>query len=426
VFVIVLENESAATTFGQNSAAPYLPNYYGIGHNSNDNYIAMISGQAPNVENQADCILFANFLAYSVGPYGQERGPGCVYPVEIQTIANQLDVAGLTWRDYDESMGATPSREPATCGHPTVGGLDGTQSQTSADQYASRHNPFVYFHAIIDLPTLCARHVVNLDMLPADLESAASTPNYVFITPGLCSDGHDATCKSGDGKGGLGAADAFLQRWVPQITDSPAFRQRNGLLIVTFDESETSDSSACCGEIAGPGSPLPGISGPGGGRVGAVLLSPCIAPGTVSQTPYNHYTMLRSVEDIFGLGHLGYAQLPGETTFGPDIFTRQCAALPRVRIAARARGRRVRLRWRAAHTQGPPAVTFSVQVRRGRGKWHAVRRLRSTTKRTASFTGRPGARYRFRVRATDGLGRIGPYAASSALKLAARRNDHRH
>src|SRR5438067_4356337 len=71
VFVIVLENENAATTFGPNSPAPYLsqtlraqgayvPNYYGIGHNSNDNYIAMISGQAPNLQTQLDCTSFVD------------------------------------------------------------------------------------------------------------------------------------------------------------------------------------------------------------------------------------------------------------------------------------------------------------------------------------------------------------------------------
>src|SRR5947208_2473580 len=73
VFVIVLENEDAATTFGAGSAIPYLattlraqgvyvPGYYGIGHNSLDNYLAMISGQAPNPSTQADCPVFTNML----------------------------------------------------------------------------------------------------------------------------------------------------------------------------------------------------------------------------------------------------------------------------------------------------------------------------------------------------------------------------
>jgi hypothetical protein len=327
----------------------------------------------------------------------------------------------MTWRDYNESMGADPSREASACAHPVIGAIDGTQLQSKADQYATRHNPFVYFKSIIDLPTLCASHVVNLDKLPADLKSAATTPNYAFITPGLCSDGHDATCQSGDGKGGLAGADAFLQHWVPQITGSPAFRQQNGLLIITFDESDSSDASACCGEVAGPGSISPGLGGVGGGGgdVGAVLLSPCIAPGTVSKTPYNHYTMLRSVEDIFGLGYLGYAGLPGSVPFGADIYTRArvCDALPRVRLSARVHGRQVRLRWSPIATQGPTAASFTVQVQRGHGRWRRIRGLRSTTRRSATFTGRLGSRYRFRARATDGLGRPGPFATSRTLTL---------
>jgi hypothetical protein len=66
--------------------------------------------------------------------------------------------------------------------------------------------------------------------------------------------------------------------------------------------------------------------GPGGGDTGAVLLSPCIKPGTVSHMPYNHYTLLRSVEDIFRLAHLGYAGLSGERSLGSDVFTRRCGA----------------------------------------------------------------------------------------------------
>src|SRR5207248_9647851 len=66
-----------------------------------------------------------------------------------------------------------------------------------------------------------------------------------------------------------------------------AFRNENGLLAIIFDETATSDTSSCCGEMPGPNSPQPGINGPGGGDAGAVLLSPCIKPGTVTQEPYN-------------------------------------------------------------------------------------------------------------------------------------------
>jgi phosphatidylinositol-3-phosphatase len=356
VFVIVLENESASVTFGSGSPAPYLsktlraagafvPKYYGTGHASNDNYISMISGQAPNVQNQGDCITFSDFTPAATGANGQELGTGCVYPSNIKTIADQLLAAGLTWRDYNDGMGANPAREASVCAHPGVGSVDGTQSASATDQYATRHNGFVYFHSIIDDTTLCDTHVVNLDLLPRDLATAANTPNYVFITPSLCNDGHDATCANG-GLGGLPAVDKFLRTWVPRITGSAAFKQQQGLLMIIFDEAATSDTTACCGEIAGPGSPKPGINGPGGGDTGAVMLSPCIKPGTVTQVAYNHYTMLRSVEDIFGLQHLGYAGLTGETSFGSDIFNRSCVPVkPRCHtVTVKIKGKRRRVR----------------------------------------------------------------------------------
>jgi hypothetical protein len=337
VFVIVLENESASTTFGPHSPAPYLaktlvsqgaylPRYYGTGHESNDNYIAMVSGQAPNPQNQADCQFFNNLEPGTIGPNGQAVGTGCVFPTSTKTIADQLQSARLSWRDYNQSMGADPTREAKTCAHPAIGARDNTQSATARDEYVTRHNPFVYFHSIIDRQSYCNSHVVNLSPLRHDLARAATTPNYVFITPDACGDGHDATCANSKRPGGFAGIQQFLKTWVPRITGSPAYRRQNGLLMIIFDEASTSDSSSCCGEIPGPDSPKPGVMGPGGGDTGAVLLSPCIKPGTVSQMPYNHYTLLRSVEDIFGLPHLGYAGLSGARSLGSDVFTRRCGA----------------------------------------------------------------------------------------------------
>jgi phosphatidylinositol-3-phosphatase len=335
VFIIVLENESASTTFGPNSPAPYLahtltaegaflPNYYGVGHHSLDNYIAMISGQAPNPDTDLDCFNYVNFPTSATGAHDQQKGSGCVYPADIPTITSQLTASRYTWRDYNQDIGADPARESATCGHPKLGSPDNTELATPTDMYASRHDPFVYFHSIIDHRALCDSHVVNLDALPKDLSRVSTTRNYTFITPDLCDDGHDSPCADGE-PGGLPQADKFLKQWVPKITASKAFRE-DGLLIVTFDEAATSDASSCCGEIPGPGTPLPGGTGPGGGRVGAVLLSPCITPGTVVRTPYNHYTLLGSIENIFGLNHLGYAGLAGERYFGANIFKRRCGA----------------------------------------------------------------------------------------------------
>jgi hypothetical protein len=336
VFVLVLENENAAVTFSSNPPAPYLArtlpaqgaflgNYYGIGHASLDNYVALISGQAPNEKTQLDCPLFVDFWLQQPGldAHGQALGVGCVYPKIVKTLPDQLEAAGLTWKGYMQDMGKDPNRERSTCGHPPLGARDHTMFATAADKYAAKHNPFVYFHAIIDDQPRCDAHVVNLERLPKDLEALETTPNYVFITPNLCSDGHDPECVDGT-PGGYPAMEAFLRKWVPLITASAAFKQ-DGLLIVTFDESEgegPEGSTACCAEkpLASAHRP-PGVLGPGGGRIGAVLLSKYIKPGTVTSVPYNHYSLLRTVEDIFGLEHLGYAAEPDLQSFGLDVFT---------------------------------------------------------------------------------------------------------
>lgn len=337
VFVLMLENQNAAVTFDSRSPTPYLahtltaqgaflPNYYGIGHASLDNYIALVSGQAPNEKTQLDCPLFSDFLATRPGldAHGQVLGLGCVYPNMVKTLPDQLEAARLTWKGYMEDMGNDPRRERATCGHPQIGTQDYTLIATARDKYAAKHNPFVYFHTIIDDQARCDTHVVNLETLTKDLRSVATTANYTFITPNLCSDGHDPECIDGS-PGGYAGIEVFLRKWVPLITGSPAFKQ-DGLLVITFDESDGSGSegsTACCGEQPLPGARRPaGVLGPGGGRIGAVLVSRYIKPGTVSATPYNHYSLLRSVEDIFGLEHLGYAAEADLRSLGADVFTR--------------------------------------------------------------------------------------------------------
>jgi hypothetical protein len=336
VFVIVLENESYASTFGDPAADPYLAQtlpskgalltqYYGTGHVSNDNYVSMISGQGPNPHNQGDCQVYDNFVG--TGPKtvdGQAVGQGCVYPQSVQTIGNQLTENGLTWKGYMEDMGNVPSREAKTCGHPALESQDGTQMPVSGDGYVTRHDPFVYFHSIIDDQSYCDAHVVPLAGAAKDFTNTSTTPNLSFIVPDLCDDGHDYPCtnEATPGTSAVDDIDRFLKTWVPRITSSPAFK-KDGLLVITFDESDgpQSDASACCNETAGPNSPLPGITGMGGGRVGAVLLSPFIKPGTVSSTPYNHYGLLGSIEDTFGVPRLGYAATTS-ATFGKDVYTK--------------------------------------------------------------------------------------------------------
>lgn len=331
VFVINLENKGFDETFGPDSPADFLngltddglllTQYFGTAHASLGNYLAQISGQPPSESTQRDCITYTDFEATATDADGIVAGDGCVYPAEVETVAGQLEEADLTWGGFMEDMG-----EP--CRHPVIGEVDETQIARPDDQYAARHNPFVYFHSIIDDEASCEEHVVDLGELPAALEAVDTTPNLVYITPDLCSDAHDDPCVDGR-PGGLESADDFLEEWVPQITDSPAF-QEGGLLVITLDEAElageTGDSSACCDEPTGPNVDQPGINGPGGGRTGALLLSPRIEPGSTDDTPFNHYGLLCGMEDLFGLDHLGYAAQDGLACVASDLAPRSDTA----------------------------------------------------------------------------------------------------
>jgi hypothetical protein len=357
VFMIVLENEGFDVTFGPNSKAPFLSKtltsegvllnqYYGTGHVSLDNYIAMLSGQAATPDTRNDCQVYADFVLTGTTPEGQAIGSGCVYPSSIKTLPDQLDASGKTWRGYMEDMGNDPTREAATCGHPALNTKDLTQAAEApsasvplGDQYASRHDPFVYFHSITDSPK-CNENVVNLTHLPQDLASEATTPNFVFITPNLCNDGHDAPCKNGQ-PGGLVSADAFLQKWIPLIQSTKAY-QHAGLIVITFDEGGLSagpnpngpgllisaPGQFCCNEQPGPNlaafpqttAIAPGVElvfqSYGGDRTGAVLLSPFLKAGTTSDTPFNHYSLLKTLENIFDTdAYLGFAAAPGLVPF---------------------------------------------------------------------------------------------------------------
>ncbi|HYZ81514.1 MAG TPA: alkaline phosphatase family protein [Solirubrobacteraceae bacterium] len=424
IFVVELENEEASTTFGPASPATYLnqtlvpqgeflKNYYATGHASLDNYIAQISGQAPTEETGADCGVqssgtsiigsYADLLPGTPDPNqtrypGQVDGHGCIYPANVPTIANQLDAVAppnrwthrAAWRAYAEDMGnQTSVREIGAsdptggldCAHPPLNGVDNTNSASPAtatapaDQYATRHNGFAYFHSIIDNTAECDANVVPLGKvavgtpsrldgvrlpdtfsghLASDLKQESTTPKFAWVTPNLCNDGHDSTCagpntigQTGAGAGGLHGADEFLAHWIPLLEASPAYRSGSMLIVVTFDEGSTAD--ACCGETPGPDNPTPGFSplltalyqqfglpipnpAPGGGNVGAVLLNTrYIKPGSVDSSGYyNHYSALRSYEDLLGLtrggtdglGHLGFASSPGLAPFGRDVFNR--------------------------------------------------------------------------------------------------------
>ena len=288
MFVIVLENYKAEDVTP--TAAPYLASLaakgvsldamYGVDHASLTNYIAMTSGNPPNVKTKADC------LAYD-----------CIFePPGDRNLGDQLEAHHRAWKAYLESM-------PHPCTHPTTSG--------SVDPYlvgyATRHNPFVYYRDVVgpDLAQVsprCAAHDVPYPQLAKDL-AAKRAPAYTLIVPDTCNDAHDrgASCA-------LPTADTWLAANVPTILKSRDFR-RHGALIVTFDESEGSDLRGCCGNSSG-------------GKIATVVVSPFVTrPGSHSSTPYNHYSVLRTIENVFGLGCLGHACDASIEPFGRDVWS---------------------------------------------------------------------------------------------------------
>jgi hypothetical protein len=248
-----------------------LENYYAIGHASAGNYIAQVSGQAPDLGTQADCPVWIPFPGQVVtGPYHQILGEGCVYPAAVPTLGNQLSGAGRSWAAHLQDMGIDAGRDntvstargPA-CGHPATWSADRTRHAERGDQYAARHDGFAFFRSVTADPAFCAAHILLFRPLPGDLARTSATPAFSLLAPNLCNDGHDAPCADG-APGGLAQANRFLAHWVPVIIAAPAYRD-GGLIVITFDEG--SGTAACCGENFGlgpshPSVPLPGKTGP--------------------------------------------------------------------------------------------------------------------------------------------------------------------
>lgn len=336
VFLIVLSDEPYAAVFGPESKAPYLAHtlekrgelvarYYAIAHQQLSNGIALLSGQGPTAATAANCPTYTDLVPASAGGEGQALGEGCVYPATTPTLPGQLEVKHQTWRAYVQGIGEAGGS--AACAHPVLGQPDpASATPPPAQAYATFRNPFVYFHSLIDAPS-CAQDDVGLAALDADLTSAKRTPSLSYIVPDRCHDASPGPCPGG-GAGGLPAADALLQQLVPKILASPAYKH-GGLLVITTDEAPSSgefaDSSSCCGQPTFPNLPAPAAGssalGPeGGGQVGALLLSPYVKGGVITQEEYDHFSLLRTIEDLFGLKHLGYAGASKVKSLAPSLF----------------------------------------------------------------------------------------------------------
>ncbi len=340
VFVVVLGENSFEEAFGETSTAPYLAetlpaqgellsNYYAVAQGGLANQVALLSGQGPTAETTANCPNYVDIAPGTISAEGQVEGSGCIYPAATESLPTQLAATGMEWKAYVEDIGNAPG-EPSSCRHPAPGTPDLKQAPVPGDAYVTWRNPFVYFRAIVDGPE-CAERNVGLDRLAPDLQSATTTPTLSYIVPNACHDGGPTPCEPGLAAGPA-ETESFLREAIPQIVASPAYEEGGLIAIVSTQAQqggEAPDTSACCVYPAYPNIPPPPlvetIAGPtkqtgGGGRVGLLLLSPFVKPGSVNEGYFNHFTLLLTIEELLGLGKLGYANEVALTAFDESVF----------------------------------------------------------------------------------------------------------
>jgi hypothetical protein len=341
LFLIVLPPAKYDDAFGPDSKAPYLatdltkkgelvPNYYAVTSGELANKIALVSGQGPNPDTLAGCTSYTDMSpgteSTDTQQKGQVLGTGCVFPRSTLTLADELVANGRTWKAYvAEPPPPAAARQDTTSTDTTPTDTATTDTPPPPPQVCGRtpDTPFVSFHSVIDLPD-CADSFAGMDQLTTDLSAATSTPSLAYIEPHLPD---------------LASDDAFLKDLIPKITDSPAYKD-GGMIAITFANSpqdgDTPDSSACCAEPVYPNIPAPPPADPaapvialppgadtatgGGGRVGLLLLSSFVKAGSTAVSSYNHYSLLRSVEDLFGLQPTGYAGYLGGLAFDSVIY----------------------------------------------------------------------------------------------------------
>jgi phosphatidylinositol-3-phosphatase len=319
VFVIALTTPSYRAAFGHNSVAHYLNSklrkrgtlltgYRTLGASELPDYLALISGQGPNADTRGDCATYAEFASGATAASdGQVKGAGCVYPDTVLTIGDQVTAKGKVWKAYLADMGSTP------CMHPNSNALDDSVLTGAETDYATRHNPFIYFHSLLDLGG-CSSDDVGLQHLAGDLRKAKRTPTYAFIAPGLCDDtsttsstsststAASPSCPAGQPTG-VAAEDAFLKQWVPRILASPAYKQDGVLMIVFAHSSPAGASSAAAGPV----------------RTGALILSPLLAKAkSTVATTYSPYSILRTTEDLLGYTPIVHAKTA--KSFATTVF----------------------------------------------------------------------------------------------------------
>ena len=255
VFVVVMENldyQSAVSTPAlAHLAASWAlaTNSFGVSHPSLPNYLALGAGSTFSIT--SDCV-------------------DCY--VRSPNLFSQLSSAHRSFNAYFEGV-------PGSCYLSAWGGTG----------YASKHNPFRYFDNVRSSSTLCS-HLRPLDQLGPTLAGpSSSVPQFVWVTPNLCHDGHDCS---------TAVAATWLTTFVQSVTSSAAWND-HGVLFVTWDESDGGNAGVLNGHV---------VSSGGGGHVMTLVIAPGLKPGLRVGAAYNHYSLLATVEDALGLPLLNKAR----------------------------------------------------------------------------------------------------------------------
>jgi len=289
---IMMENTSFSTIIG-NPLAPNLnalaskyglaTDYFGVTHPSEPNYVANVGGSFFGIQDDN------NFYCT---PALANSDPTCTgttvdHTINAPSLADQLTAKHLTWKGYFQNLPPTPATGPVKTG-PNANGPYVFKWPSSTDAlYASKHNPFVNFTGTQD----AVANMVPDTQLGADL-ATGRLPNFSYIVPDQCNDMH-GTGGCGDENTLISTGDAYVGTLVSEITHSAVWNRGTNAIVVTWDEDDFSDEgqpgTGCCG------------ADPGGGHVVTIVITNHGPRHLTDSTPYNHYSLLRTIEDAFGL-----------------------------------------------------------------------------------------------------------------------------
>ncbi|MDE2571224.1 MAG: phosphoesterase [bacterium] len=300
VIVIVEENEGFSAIIGNANAPSFTAlardygnatSFFAETHPSEPNYVAMIGGDTFGI--QDDDAFYCKPGMSDPHCAGSER-PGYVdHTIAGPNLASQLQQAGISWRGY---FGAYDPTRPRAI-------FSGATASEPAALYASKHNPFLNFSG---LRATLARHIAPLSRLERDLASG-DLPAFAFVVPDQCDDMHGlrgpnvpADCRSANVQRRIARGDRVAKRLVGEIEASPIWRAAaNAAIVITWDESDDSErafgAQGCCG--SGPSR----RANQGGGRIPTIVITNHGPRHRIDATPYNHYALLRSIDDAFGI-----------------------------------------------------------------------------------------------------------------------------